>query len=145
LTRVANVFFNLTSAHTNEALEKVQSQMAPRLAAHQDAILLDGKLFARVKSLHDRRDSLGLDPEGKHLLERYHTDFVRAGAQLSDADKTRLKALNAELATLSTAFSQNVLKEVNASAVPVEEGKRLAGLSENAIAAAAKAAEEHEG
>ncbi|KFN44363.1 M3 family metallopeptidase [Arenimonas metalli] len=140
LTRTAAVFFNLAGANTNPAMQKVQAEMAPKLAAHQDAILLDGKLFARVKSLHEQRDSLGLDAESLRLLERYHTDFVRAGANLSDADKTTLKAMNAELATLATTFSQNVLKEVQASGVLVSDVKELDGLSADAITAAAEAA-----
>ena len=140
LGRTAAVFFNLAGANTNPAMQKVQAEMAPKLSAHQDAILLDGKLFARVKSLYDQRADLGLDAESLRLLERYHTDFVRAGANLSDADKTTLKAMNAELATLSTTFSQNVLKEVQASGVLVSDVKELDGLSADAITAAAEAA-----
>src|SRR5690606_5235878 len=105
-----------------------------------DAILLDAPLFARVKALYDARDTLGLDAESHRLLERYHTDFVRAGANLSDADKDALRAMNSELATLSTKFSQNVPSAVNASGVWVEDGARLDGLSQEAITAAAEAA-----
>lgn len=140
LTRVSAVFFNLAGANTNPAMLAVQADMAPKLAAHQDAILLDGKLYARIKTLYDGRDKLGLDAESLRLLERYHTDFVRAGAKLSDADKTKLKAMNSELATLATTFSQNVLKEVNASGVLVADVKQLDGLSPDAITAAAEAA-----
>ncbi|TNJ34750.1 M3 family metallopeptidase [Arenimonas terrae] len=140
LNRTAAVFGNLAGAHTNPAIQKVQAEMAPKFAAHQDAILLDGKLFARIKSLYDGRDKLGLDAESLRLLERYHVDFVRAGANLSDADKEKLKAMNSELATLATTFSQNVLKEVNASGVLVDDVKRLDGLSADAITAAAEAA-----
>ena len=142
LNRVQTVFFSLTGANTNDAMEKIQSDMAPKLSAHQDAIALNGKLFARVQSLYDQRDSLGLDPESHYLLERYYTDFVRAGAKLSDADKTKLTAFNAELASLQTTFSQNVLKETNASAIVVDPREELAGLSDNAIAAAAQAAKD---
>lgn len=140
LSRTAAVFYNLAGANTNPAMQKVQAEMAPKLAAHQDAILLDGKLFARIKSLHEQRDGLGLDAESLRLLERYHIDFVRAGANLSEAEKTRLKAMNAELATLATTFSQNVLKEVQASGVLVSDVKELDGLSADAITAAAEAA-----
>jgi len=140
LGRVSRVFFNLAGANTNPAMQAIQAEMAPKLAAHQDAILLDGKLFARVKALYDARDGLGLDAESLRLLERYHTNFVRAGANLSEADKTRLKAMNAELATLATTFSRNVLEEVKASGVLVEDVKQLDGLSEDAITAAAEAA-----
>jgi len=140
LDRVQTIFFSLAGANTNDTLEKIQSEMAPKLSAHQDAIALNSKLFERVKSLYEQRDNLGLDAESKYLLERYHTDFVRAGAKLSDADKEKLKAINSELASLQTSFSQNVLKETNASAIVVDTREELAGLSDNAIAAAAQAA-----
>ena len=140
LNRATAVFFSLAGAHTNPTIQKIQAEMAPKLSAHSDAIVLDGKLFARIKALYEKRDTLGLDAEGLRLLERYHTDFVRAGANLSDADKETLKAMNSELATLSTTFSQNVLKEVNASAVHVTDLDELDGLSEEAITAAAEAA-----
>lgn len=142
LSRVSAVFFALTSADTNDAKEAIRSEMAPRLSAHRDQILLNDKLFARVKALHDNRTSLNLDPESLRLVEEYYTDFVRAGARLLDADKERLKAMNARLAELQTQFSQNVLKEVNASAVIVDSREELAGLSGNEIAAAAEAAKE---
>ena len=140
LTRVANVFFSLTSADTNDTLDAIEADIAPALAAHNDQILLNDKLFERVKTLFDERDALGLNPEALRLLEEYYTDFVRAGAQASAAEKERLKAINAELATLGTAFSQNVLEEVNAAAVSVDTEQELTGLSENEIAAAAQAA-----
>lgn len=140
LDRVTRIFFGLTGTNTNDALQALQAEIAPKLAAHADAILLDGKLYARIQALYERRDSLGLDAESRQLLERYHTDFVRAGARLSDADKAKLRVLNGELATLQTRFSQMVLKEVNAAAVVVDRREELAGLSDNAIAAAAEAA-----
>lgn len=142
LNRATTVFFNLSGANTNDALEKIQSEMAPKLSAHQDAIALNAKLFERVKALYDKRDTLGLDAEGKRLVERYYTDFVRAGAKLNDADKAKLKAFNAELATLQTQFSQNMLKENNASAVIVDSKDQLKGMSDGAIAAAAEAAKQ---
>lgn len=140
LTRVSNTFFNLTGANTNDTLESIQRELSPKLAAHRDSINLDGKLFERIKTLYQQRNSLALDAESTRLLWRYHTDFVRAGAQLSDADKDQLKALNAELATLATTFSQNVLKDLNASSVLVEDRAQLTGLSDDQIAAAAEAA-----
>ena len=140
LNRTSAVFGNLAGAHTNPAIQAVQADMAPKFAAHQDAIALDGKLFARIKQLYDGRADLGLDAESLRLLERYHTDFVRAGANLSDADKDKLKAMNAELASLATTFSQNVLKEVNASGVLVADVAQLDGLAPEAITAAAEAA-----
>ncbi|GMR12753.1 MAG: M3 family metallopeptidase [Gemmatimonadota bacterium] len=142
LQRVSAVFFNLVSADTNESLEALRSEMAPKLAAHNDRTFLNGVLFDRIEAVFDQRDELGLDPESLRLVERYRTDFVRAGARLSDPDKEKLKALNAELAELSTVFSQNVLNEVNALAVVVDSREELAGLSDNAIAAAEEAARE---
>ncbi|SVA90504.1 uncharacterized protein METZ01_LOCUS143358, partial [marine metagenome] len=144
LTRVANVFFSLTSADTNDTLDAIEADIAPALAAHNDQILLNDKLFERVKRLYDERDALGLDAEALRLLEEYYTDFVRAGARASVAEKERLKAINAELATLGTAFGQNVLDEVNAAAVSVDTEQELTGLSENEIAAAAEAAASRE-
>ncbi|MDR0182258.1 M3 family metallopeptidase [Lysobacter sp. UC] len=140
LGRATTVFFNLVGTDTNPAREKLQGDYAPKFAAHRDAINLNGKLFQRVKALYDTRDSLGLDAQGKRLVERYYTDFVRAGANLSDADKIKLKQINAELAGLGTKFSQNVLAEVNASAIVVDTKEELDGLSDEQIAAAAEAA-----
>ena len=140
LDRVASVFFSLASAHTNDAINEIRNEMAPRLAAHTDAILLNADLFARVRTLHERRESLALDAEARRLVERYHVDFVRAGARLSASDKERMQEINAELAALSSRFTQNVLDEVNAAAVVVETEEELAGLSENEIASAAAAA-----
>lgn len=140
LTRVSRVFFGLAGTNTNDTMQAIQADMAPKLSAHNDLILLNGTLFARVEAVYKQRDSLGLDPESKRLVERYHTDFVRAGAKLSDADKTRLKAINAEMASLATKFSQNLLKETNASAVVVDDRNKLAGLTDDAIGAASEAA-----
>ena len=140
LGRATTVFFNLVGTDTNPTREKLQGDYAPKFAAHRDAINLNGKLFARVKALYDTRDSLGLDAQGVRLVERYYTDFVRSGANLSDADKAKLKEMNAQLAALGTKFSQNVLAEVNASAITVDTKEELDGLSDEQIAAAAEAA-----
>ena len=140
LDRVATVFFGLSSAHTNDAMDAVRSDVAPKLAAHTDAILLNGDLFARVQTLHDERDTLDLDAESRRLIEEYYTDFVRAGALLDEAQKERIEAINAELASLSTTFSQNVLDEVNAAAVVVDTREELAGLPDDQVAAAEAAA-----
>jgi peptidyl-dipeptidase Dcp len=140
LTRVQTTFGNLQGANTNDKLDAIDSEMSPKMAAHGDAIYLNAKLYARVKALFDKRDTLKLDAESKHLLERYHTDFVRAGANLSAADKEKLKALNGAIATLQTSFTQNVLKETNASALVVDTRAELAGMSAAAIDAAAAAA-----
>jgi peptidyl-dipeptidase Dcp len=142
LDRAERTFSNLNAADTNPTRQKIEAEIAPKLSAHRDAIFLNGKLFARIQELFDNRDKLGLDPESAYLLERYYKDFVRAGAKLSEPDKEKLKKINAELATLQTQFTQNVLKEKNASSVVVDRKADLAGLSENQIAAAVAAAKD---
>lgn len=140
LNRVTAVFTNLAGANTNPAIQAVEKDITPKLAAHSDAVLLNSALFARVHSLYLNRDSLGLNRESAWLLDRYHRDFVRAGAQLSEADKTTLKALNTEIAALQITFTQNVLKEKNADSLVVDTREELAGLSDAEIdVAAAKA------
>ena len=140
LTRAANVFSNLTSSTSSEELRAVEAQVAPLLAAHADAILLDARLFARLDALHARREQLGLDPEQLRVLERHHTDHVRAGAALGDAEQARLRALNEELSRLTTAFGTHLLEESNDLAVHVLDPAELDGLSEGALASAAGAA-----
>jgi len=150
LDRAERTFSNLNACNTNPTLQKIETEMAPKLSAHRDAIHLNGKLFARIKELYDNRDKfaaanpsgggLGLDPESAYLLERYYKDFVRAGAKLSDTDKEKLKKMNAELATLQTQFEQNVLKEKNASSIVVDRKEDLAGLSNDQIASVINAA-----
>lgn len=142
LTRAAIAFGNLTSTNTNDALDKLDAEYSPKFAAHRDSIYLNAKLFARIKTLYEKRAGLGLDEQGVRLIERYYTDFVRAGANLTEAQKTRVKEINAEMATLTTQFSQNVLAEVNDSAVIVSDRAELAGLSDEQIAVLAKSAEE---
>ena len=142
LTRAAIAFGNLTSTNTNDALDKLDAEYSPKFAAHRDSIYLNAKLFARIKALYEKRAKLGLDEQGVRLIERYYTDFVRAGANLTEAQKTRVKEINAEMATLTTQFSQNVLAEVNDSAVIVSDRAELAGLSDEQIAVLAKSAEE---
>jgi len=137
LGRVRAVFYTLTGSYTNDTLQALDKDLAPKFAAHSDAIRLNPALFARIKTLHDKRATLGLDAESAFLLERYYKDFVRAGANLSAADKVKLKDYNGKLAALQTQFSQNVLKEVNASAFVVDTRAELAGLPEKAIDAAA--------
>jgi len=140
LDRAETTFSNLNSCNTNPAMQKIEEQMAPKLAAHRDTIHLNAKLFARVKELYDNRATLGLDPEAAYLLERYYKDFVRAGAKLSDSDKEKLKKINAELATLQTQFEQKVLKEKNASSVVIDKKDDLAGLSDSQVATVTNAA-----
>jgi peptidyl-dipeptidase Dcp len=137
LNRVSTVFYNLVGANTNDTLNALDKELAPKLAAHSDKIRLNEKLYKRIKTLYDKRDKLHLDPESAYLLKRYHTDFVRAGAQLSSKDKITLKAYNAKIAALQTQFSQNVLKEANASALVVDSREELAGMSDKAIDVAA--------
>ena len=140
LDRVSTVFYALTSAHTNDEMEKVRSEMAPKLSAHSDKILLNDALFQRVNILYDNRMDLGLDNESVRLIEKYHTSFIRAGAKLNAEQKERLKAINSEIAVLQTNFSQNVLKEVNALAIVVDSKEKLEGLSESAIESASNEA-----
>jgi len=140
LARVSRAFYNLTAANTNDAMDAIKKDMAPKLAAQQDAIMLDAKLYQRINTLYEQRAALGLDAESVHLLERYHTDFVRAGAGLSDADKVKLKAYNGELASLMAAFSLNVVKERNAMPLVVDTRAELDGMAPAAIDAAAAAA-----
>jgi peptidyl-dipeptidase Dcp len=142
LDRVQRTFSNLNAADTNPTRQKIDTELAPKLSAHHDAILLNSKLFARVEELYSNRENLELDPESAYLLERYYKDFVRAGAKLSDSDKEKLKKMNVELATLQTKFQQNVLKEKNASSIVVDRREDLTGLSDNQIAAASAAAKD---
>ena len=142
LTRVTKVFFNLAQSNTDDAMQGIRAQEAPKLAAHQDAIYLNAKLYARVKSLYDRRESLGLDPESKYLLQRYRLNFVRAGAELNNADKAKLRALNEEEAKLTTQFAQLLLADNKASSVVIANEAELAGLSPGDLASAAARAKE---
>ncbi len=142
LTRAAKVFFNLVQSNTNEAMDRVRTEEAPKLAAHRDAIFLNPKLWARVKALWEKRDALGLDPESRYLLERYHRAFVRAGAELGAADQAKLRALNEEEAKLTTQFTQLLLAETKASSVVVADKAELAGLSDEDLSSAARAAKE---
>jgi peptidyl-dipeptidase Dcp len=131
LDRAQRTFSNLNACDTNPTRQKIDKEIAPKLAAHRDEIFLNPKLFARVQALYEKRDQLGLDPESAYLLERYYKDFVRAGAKLSLPDKEKLKEINAELARLQTDFAQNVLKERNASSVVVDKKEELAGLTDD--------------
>jgi len=141
LDRVSRVFFSLSGAHTNDEIRALEQELAPQLSAHQDAILLNRDLFARIDSLYQQRLELGLDAESLRLLERYHTDFIRAGAALTPEQQERMKAINSELAVLETRFSQNVLSEVNDVAIVVPDQEQLTGLSASRIEAASGEAE----
>ena len=147
LMRTLLVFFNKSSSDTNDAMDKIEEEMAPKLAAHQDAINLNPALYARIKSLYDNRESIGLNTEDAWLLERYYKDLIHAGAHLSESQRDRLKELNEELSKLETQFSKNVLADTNDLAVLVDTIDELDGLSENEIASAEAAAKDrgHEG
>ena len=142
LTRASKIFFNLTQSNTNEAFQKIEAEESPKLAAHGDAIYMNPKLYARVKTLYDSRAASGLDAESKFLIERYYKQFVRAGAQLNDADQATLRALNQEESTLTTKFREHVLADTDASAIVVDTKAELAGLPDSDIAAAADRAKE---
>ncbi|HEX6549165.1 MAG TPA: peptidyl-dipeptidase Dcp [Gammaproteobacteria bacterium] len=142
LTRVSTVFNLLTGANTDPALQKIQGEVAPELAAHQDAIYLNTKLFKRIQAVYDQRDKLKLDPESRRLLEYDYQEFVLAGAKLSTRDKTRLKKLNEEEATLTTQFINKLLAGTKAGALVVDDKAKLAGLSDGEIDAAAQAAKD---
>lgn len=141
LARVEGVFYMMTGANTNDTLQKVEEAEAPKLAAHQDAIFLNNKLFQRVSSIYNKRDELNLDPESKRLVEYYYEEFVKAGAQLSDDDKTELKKLNEEEASLSAKFSNQLLAAAKEGALVLDKKADLDGLSDGEIAAAQQDAE----
>jgi peptidyl-dipeptidase Dcp len=141
LTRVKSVFFNLTQSNSDPAIEEVERQMAPRLAAHQDAIYLDPALFTRISTLYQQREKLDLDPESRQLLERNYITFVRSGARLTGSEKVQLRQYNKQIATLTTQFQQTVLKASSASVVIVKSAAELDGLTPEQIGAAASAAE----
>jgi peptidyl-dipeptidase Dcp len=140
LGRVQRVFGALTSSNTNDTLQAIQRTLAPKLAAHRDAINLNDTLFLRIKSLYDRRTSLGLDSLQRMAVERYYRDFVRAGALLSEADKVKLRALNKEQASLTNEYGRRLMAATKAGGVIVDDSTQLAGLSAGEMAAAAGAA-----
>ena len=142
LTRVSRVFFNLTESTTNETIQKVQAEVAPLLAAHQDSIWLDKKLFARIAAVHQARAAQKDDLEQLRLVERYHLNFVRNGALLDDKAQARLRAINEEQSKLTTEFQEKLLAGTKALAVGFDRRAELAGLDESAISAAANAAKE---
>ena len=142
LTRVTNVFFAMTAAHTNDELQRLDEAFSAELAGLANDIYLDGALFARVDAVWQRRHTLGLDRESLRLVEVIHQRFVLAGARLNEADKTRLKALNTESATLTSQFNQRLLAANKSGALVVDDARHLDGLSAEEIAVAAEAAKE---
>ncbi len=142
LTKVANVFNNLTSAHTNEQLQKIEAEVKPLLAKHNDDINLNEDLFLRIKAVYGQKDILDLKPEQSMLLEKTYKEFVRGGASLSEEKKARFRKINEELSVLSVKFDKNVLDETNAFELVIEEEEDLAGLPQSVITAASEAAKE---
>ncbi len=142
LERVATVFFNKVSADGNDATAELEEEIAPKLAAHSDAIRLDSQLYWRIKTIHDQLDELQLDAESRYLVERYYMEFTIAGAGLDDAEKEKLRDYNQQLSTLTTRFEKNLLADTNDLAVVIDDVADLAGLEPGEISAAAEAAKE---
>ena len=141
LDRVSETFFNIQQANTDPAIDKVQNDVAPLLAAHNDAIYLDAKLFARVKAIYDARASQKLDPESLALLTVYYRQFLHAGANLSESQKTRLKEINKRDASLEASFQQKLVAATKAGALVLDSKAELAGLNDDQIANAAHEAQ----
>jgi peptidyl-dipeptidase Dcp len=141
LRRAMAAFTVVSQANTNPVLQTVHEEEGPKLAALNDAIFLNAKLFARVEAVYKQRESLNLDPESRRLIEVTYDKFIRSGANLSDADKGELKKLNQEISTLSTAFSSKLLAATKDGAYATTDKRALAGLSDAQIAAAAQDAQ----
>ncbi len=142
LHRMLVVFYNKSSADTNETINSIESEIAPKLAAHEDAIKLNPQLFQRIQDLFEKRANLGLDSESTYLIERYYRDFVHAGAALSESAREQLKEYNERLSVLEAKFDQNALAEANRLGVVVEDPNRLRGLSEAELSTAETAAKD---
>ncbi len=142
LDHITLLFQNLTASETSPELQIVQLQMAPRLAAHENAVFMHAGLFARIDALHEKRHSLGLDAEQLRLLERVHLDFVRAGARLSGQERARYGEIMGELATLCTQFGQNLLAEESTYTLELRTGADRAGLPGFVLQAAKAAAQQ---
>lgn len=147
LTKVARTFFNLTSADTNETLQQIERDIAPKLARHSSDMLLNEKLFERIAELWNQRETLGLNTEDAKVLERYHMMFQRAGAGLDENGKSRIAEISQRLATLGTQFSQNILRDESDYQLVLETEEDRAGLPDFLLTAAAEAARErgHDG
>lgn len=140
LNDVARTFYTVSSADATDEIQAIEETLAPLMAAHQDAVQLDGALYWRVKTLHDQLDALDLDAEQRHLVERRFREMTHAGAALDDAAKERLTALNTRLSTLTTTFEKNLLADTNDLAVVFHDAAELDGLTEGELSAAAQAA-----
>ena len=141
LARMLNVFYNKSSSDTNDALDAIEEEIAPKLSAHQDAITLNPKLFSRIKDLYNGQKSLALSSEDAWLLDKYHRDFIYAGAHLTEDQRNELTKINERLSSLETQFSKNLLSDTNESALIVDSIDELAGLSDGEIQAASDAAQ----
>ena len=141
LTRVYNVFGNITNTDTNDALQELEVEIYPRLTQERDAILLDATMFERVDAVYQVRDTLGLDEQALRLIELTHRDFVRRGAALDEEAKSRMKEINARISELNTVFAQNLLKETKAFELHITDEADLAGLPDNMIGSARVKAE----
>ena len=142
LNQTSSIFFNLYEAMKNDEMQQLAMEISPAVTAHGDEINMNPKLFARIKALYDKRETLGLDALALRTLELYYNDFVRGGANLNDADKAKMMQINGELAKLSLQYGDNLLKETNAFTLVVDNEKDLAGLPETSIAAAAAEAKD---
>jgi peptidyl-dipeptidase Dcp len=142
LRRVDNVFGVLNGSMTNEKMQAIAKEAAPLQSKHQDDILLNEKLYQRIKSVYNQKDSLKLTGEQSMLLEKYYKDFVRGGANLDQEKKTRLREINKELSILTVKFGENILKENNRFELVTENEEDLAGLPQAVITAAAETAKE---
>ncbi|MEP3630903.1 MAG: M3 family metallopeptidase [Hyphomicrobiales bacterium] len=142
LSKVAGTFFNLSGANTNPDLQAIERDMAPRLAEHSSKIMLNAELFARVKTLFQQQEKLSLTPEQLRVLERTHSSFVRAGANLEGEARSEMAEITKRLATLGTSFSQNMLADESAYELVLEKKEDLDGLPDFLVAAAASAANE---
>lgn len=140
LADVAHAFYTVSSADATPEIEAVDEQLAPLMSAHRDAIQLDPQLYWRIRTLHERLDDLGLNPEQRYLVERYHREMTHAGAGLDDDAKERLVALNQRLSSLTTTFEKNLLADSNELAVVFDSADDLDGLTDGELSAAAQAA-----
>lgn len=142
LTKVSNVFYNLNSAHTNEELQSIAKEVVPLLSKHGDDIALNEKLFARIKSVYEKKENLELTAEQNMLLDKAYKAFIRGGANLNEEQKSKMREINKELSLLSLKFGENVLKETNAFEMVLESEDDLAGLPEAVALGAAEAAKD---
>ncbi len=140
LKKVSSVFFNLTSSLTDDDLQTLEAEIAPRLTAHGKSIMLNPALFERVDAVHAGREKAGLGPEQLQLLEETHKSFVRAGARLDDAARAEVQGIDEDISRLTTEFGQNVLKETNAFEMVLDSEDDLAGLPEDVRTAGAEEA-----